>query len=102
LRILNNLSTQGARLHNTRKTLTSHRAKIVLQKTRHEKLKNLNRSMFVPNVGNPLRSKARAEAEEARSLPAIKPRGRKEIGLGSLAMRQERGRKGPQYTNWAR
>lgn len=68
LRILNNLSTQGARLHNTEKNLDVASSQNRVAEDKARELKNLNRSMFVPNVGNPLRSKSRAEAEEAKII----------------------------------
>lgn len=68
LRILNNLGTQGARLHNTEKNLDVASSQNRVAEDKARELKNLNRSMFVPNVGNPLRSKSRAEAEEAKII----------------------------------
>jgi len=68
LRTLENLSTQGARLYNTEKNLdvASNQNRVAEGKARE--LKNLNRSLFVPNVGNPLRSKHRAQEEEAKII----------------------------------
>ena len=68
MRTLNNLSTQSARLYNTEKNIDVAASQNRVAEDKSRELKNLNRSMFVPNVGNPLRSKSRAEAEEAKII----------------------------------
>lgn len=65
---LGRLSAQGGRLHNTEKNLDIARNQNYLAEEKARELKTLNRSMFVPNVGNPLRSKSRTREEEAKII----------------------------------
>ena len=68
LQTLSHLGTQGERLHNTEKNLNVASSQNRIAEERARELKSLNRSMFVPSVGNPLRSKSRAQEEEAKII----------------------------------
>ncbi|KAG0124815.1 hypothetical protein HOY82DRAFT_581695 [Tuber indicum] len=62
------LGMQGERLSNTEKNLDVASVQNRIAEDKARELKQYNRSMFVPAMGNPLRSSARAKEEEARIL----------------------------------
>ena len=62
------LGQQGERLYNTEKNLDVAATHNRVAEERARELKSLNRGMFVPHINNPMKSKSRAAAEEARIL----------------------------------
>ena len=68
LGIPNNLSTQGARLHNTERDHYGASNQNHFAEDRGRNFGNQNSSMFVPNMGNPLGSRSRAQEDEAVTL----------------------------------
>ncbi|KAK3080054.1 hypothetical protein LTS18_003246 [Coniosporium uncinatum] len=65
---LDRLGQQGERIHNTEKNLDLASVQNRVATEKAAELKNLNRSMFRPNVNNPFTAKSRREERDAKIM----------------------------------